>query len=260
MSKRKYRKYEDFHKTINEIEYKQCKNCKEWFPMNSENFRVQPSQKDGYSDMCIICQKEYQTEYYNKTGDKQREQARKYKKENWDSIKIKEAKYVKKNREHVNKRFAEWQKTHPERLEYLEKYRKENKDKISIYNKNRQQKNHRITDKEWDDCKFYFNHRCAYCGLPIEEHFIKRKGKLIWMDLHKEHVIDDGRNDIKNCIPSCQSCNSKKHKNTLNQWYNPNNPNYTYERYHKIYQWLRYDYKKYIHKKKPKQKYTKKVS
>ncbi|MDD2495986.1 MAG: HNH endonuclease, partial [Tissierellia bacterium] len=160
-------------------------------------------------------------------------------------------------REDVNKRVkqrqlegkqTEWQRTESGKLSSQKAREK------------RKAKEHKISDKEWDDCKFYFNHRCAYCGMPIEEHFIFRRGKWRWIDFHKEHVIDQGRNDIKNTVPSCQTCNSSKHTSSLNSWYNKNNPNYTYERYHKIYTWLRYDYKKFIKKKKPKQKYTRKVS
>ena len=65
-------------------------------------------------------------------------------------------------------------------------------------------------------------------------------------DFHKEHVVDEGKNDLRNCIPSCNKCNSQKNTNSLNNWYNITNPNYTYERYCKIYQWIRYDHKKYI--------------
>jgi hypothetical protein len=121
------------------------------------------------------------------------------------------------------------------------------------YNKNRREKNHKITEKEWYNCKLYFNFRCAYCGKTWEDNFVET-GK----DLHKEHVIDEGRNDIKNCVPSCNTCNTQKNTKTLNEWYNTNNSIYSYERYLKIYQFMRYDYKKYIHKKKPKGKYTKK--
>jgi hypothetical protein len=82
---------------------------------------------------------------------------------------------------------------------------------------------------------------------------------MINMDFHKEHVIHEGKDNLSNCVPACQSCNDKKWKFTLNEWYNSSNPVYTYERYHKIYLWLRYDYKKYIQKRKPKQKYVRKA-
>ena len=116
----------------------------------------------------------------------------------------------------------------------------------------KRKKKHRLSKQEWKSCKEYFNNECAYCGLPIEEHFRKYAGKLQKIDFHKEHVIDDGRDDIKNCIPSCQICNSSKRESSLNTWYNQENPNYTRERYLKIYNWIRYDCKKYIEKKKQK--------
>jgi len=74
--------------------------------------------------------------------------------------------------------------------------------------------------------------------------------KIFKTDLHKEHLIDDGRNDLKNCVPSCKSCNSEKHIDTFNQWYNPSNPKYSREKYLKIYNWIRFECKKYIQKKK----------
>jgi endonuclease I len=77
-------------------------------------------------------------------------------------------------------------------------------------------------------------------------------------DLHKDHVIPDGRNDLKNCVPACHSCNSSKGDLSLNTWYNKNNPVYAYDRYIKIYKWIRFDCRKFIRKKQPKRKYAKK--
>lgn len=124
-------------------------------------------------------------------------------------------------------------------------WQRNNKDKIKQYNKKRTEKKHEITKQEWIDCKNYFNNCCAYCGIS-EVEAKKQQGQ----NLHKEHVIDCGRNDLKNCVPSCKSCNSEKHLTSLNDWYNVKNPKYTKDKYLKIYQWLRYDYKKYIKKKK----------
>lgn len=84
--------------------------------------------------------------------------------------------------------------------------------------------------------------------MTEEEHRKINRGQ----DLHKEHIIHDGKNDLRNCVPSCYRCNINKWKYSLNNWYNLNNPNYTFEKYHKIYQWVRYDYKKYIKKKRKK--------
>lgn len=117
-------------------------------------------------------------------------------------------------------------------------WQRNNKDKLLEYKMNRGNKFHKISTKEWSYCKEYFNYECAYCGMHESVHKQAYKQQL-----HKEHVIHDGRNDIKNCIPSCRVCNSSKHTSTLSEWYNINNPNYTRERYLKIYEWLRYDCK-----------------
>jgi hypothetical protein len=97
-------------------------------------------------------------------------------------------------------------------------------------------------------------------STPISwvEHYRTYAGKIQKMDLHKEHVIVDGRNDIKNCIPSCQICNDSKGEYSLNTWYNSSNSKFDPIKLHKIYLWLRYDYKKYIEKKKVKRNYKKK--
>jgi hypothetical protein len=116
---------------------------------------------------------------------------------------------------------------------------------MKIYNKKHNKKKHKISKVEWDNCKKYFDYSCAYCGMTEEEH-----RKIYKQDLHKEHVIDDGRNDLKNCVPSCKMCNSEKHEDSLNNWYNKNNLRYDYSRYSKIYNWIRYDCKKYVKKKK----------
>lgn len=113
-------------------------------------------------------------------------------------------------------------------------------------------KKHTINKKEWESCKRYFDYTCAYCGLPIEKYIVKFKGELIYGDFHKEHVNHEGKSDLSNCIPSCKSCNVQKHNKVLDDWYNKNNPNFTYERYNKIIKWVNEDWKKYYIEKKSK--------
>jgi len=124
---------------------------------------------------------------------------------------------------------------------YQKTYQQNNPEKMKKYNKIRSNKKHNITKQEWINCKNYFNNSCVYCGITEEEH-----RKLFKQDLHKDHLIDDGRNDLKNCVPACKSCNSHKWAFTLNKWYSKENPNFTKEKYLKIYNWIRYDCKKYI--------------
>jgi hypothetical protein len=56
-------------------------------------------------------------------------------------------------------------------------------------------------------------------------------------DLHKEHVIYDGANDLSNCVPSCKVCNSLKWQYELESWYKKQD---FYDEYklQKIYDWV----------------------
>ncbi len=163
------------------------------------------------------------------------------------------------DKELKNQRTKEWKKR-PENKEKLKKHRKkrretgkerkwrqENKDKIKEYNDYREQhKKHNISDEEWLACKEYFDNSCAYCGLHVENHFKKWNDEYRKQDLHKEHVDHNGSNDLSNCVPSCQSCNSSKWEFSLDEWYNEDNPKFEQERLERIHKWLKEDYLRYI--------------
>jgi hypothetical protein len=242
--KRKQDKWNKLHKIKNDIIYKWCNYGEHWVEENDDNFyRSKSNSVDGYHPDCIECSIA-KTQIWQVTHPEEYQKA-----------------INKRNKFPSEKRLKTLARLGKEKRErgYDAEYRKTHKERVNGYSLKRKEKNHRITDKEWYDCKLYFNFRCAYCGLAIEEHWITRNKKLILMDLHKEHVIWDGKDNLKNCVPSCQSCNSLKHKSSLNNWYNSKNELYTYERYYKIYEWLHHDYKKFIKKRKPKQKYNSKV-
>ncbi|MEH7116174.1 HNH endonuclease [Neobacillus vireti] len=128
-------------------------------------------------------------------------------------------------------------------------WQQENPDRMRGYRiKREMHKTHTISNREWEDCKKYFNHRCAYCGLKIEEHFTKYKGVEKLGDFHKEHVDHSGANDLSNCVPACRTCNSLKNVFELEDWYNKMNDNFDQDRLEKIHKWLNEDYLKYIEK------------
>ena len=178
---------------------------------------------------------------------KKRSRAHVTKPENWK--KNLENRRRKENREKENayyrRRVAEDEEIREKYRRYRKEYQEKNKEKFKKYRLNKEL--HQISNAEWENCKKYFNYKCAYCG--IEESEAKLKYNQYF---HKEHVVTDGRNDLKNCIPSCRHCNLLKKRKSLNTWYNNDNPVYTYERYLKIYNWLRYDCHKYLEEKKHK--------
>jgi len=227
--------YEQKHRIINGIIYKVCSQCKNWFPMNEEYFYKWNRNRDKLSAQCIKCSLKY---------------AKKRREEKGDIVRNNESKIYYKNREKRIQDITKYQYKSEDIQKHIRNYRKNyiktHPEKMALYSKKHHIKKHIITNQEWINCKEYFNNTCAYCGLSAEEHYVVRYSELTKIDLCRDHVIDNGRNDIKNCIPSCNLCNDSKKQKTLNKFYNSNNPNYTYERYFRIYQWLRYDYKKYI--------------
>jgi len=237
---RKQKTWKEKHKIIEGIIYKQCTKCQEWKPETIDYFYMRNKSKPdrGFNAECIECSKDKARIYERNHKEEQ--------KENFNE-------WYLNNKKRNYKRGCKWKENNKEY--YTEIHRKwlnENPDKTKQYQENRQHKNHKITKQEWKSCKEYFNNQCAYCGLPIKEHYYTRLGVTKLGDFHKEHVNHEGSNDLSNCVPSCGRCNSSKHKAILEYWYNLNNPNYTQERYDKIMNWITEDYKQYIEEQKPK--------
>lgn len=233
-------KYWLTHKIIDGILYKQCSKCKEWKPETLEFFYYKNKSypEKGFSSECRMCAIKRTKNWIKKNYDYHSE----YKKQ-WNKNKENN----KRQREHYKK----WRKENKEwKQKYQLNYQRMFPEKIAIYNENRRKhKSHKITKNEWESCLKYFDYKCAYCGLPMEEHYNMYAGKLRWENLNKEHVIHNGGNDLTNCVPACKSCNDSKWKYNLNEWYNSNNINYTQERYDKIIKWLMEDCFTYIEEK-----------
>jgi hypothetical protein len=199
---------------------------------NTCYYKNDKSKKDGFFPYCKQCTMEKSYLYQYENTEQYLKKHRAYDRNTYHTVPgMKE------------KRSLHGQKKRDSGYEIL--WRKNNKDKIKQYGDKYKTKAHKITKKEWDSCLEYFNNTCAYCGMTLEDHKEKFNQQF-----HKEHVSDCGRNDLKNCIPSCKSCNSKKHTTSFNDWYSPKNEIYSKERYSKICKWIKEDCKLYLHKKK----------
>lgn len=223
---RKQKKYNETHKIIDGIDHKLYNICNEWFPSTNEYFYVSKTNSiDGLHPNCKQCAIKKSMTWIEENIEHYKEY-KYYKVRN--PTKHRKERLREYSRRQIAKGYTKW-------------YYQQNKERFKKYRDKRAVKEHIISDNEWINCKTYFDFKCAYCGISEVDHKTK-----FGEQLHKEHVIHDGRNDLKNCIPSCKVCNSSKKDQTLNKWYNKENPNYTYERYNLIYQWLRYDCKKYL--------------
>jgi hypothetical protein len=153
---------------------------------------------------------------------------------------------AKQNKKEVNKEYRREVTRRKRESGEHKTYYYDNQQLFQDYNTNRQKKNHTITMTEWFDCKNYFNNECAYCGLKASEHYYMYDGELKLFDLHREHVDDEGANDLSNCVPACKLCNSYKWKYSLEEWYNSSNKNFSLERLNKIIKWVSEDYKLFM--------------
>jgi hypothetical protein len=211
---------------------KKCTICGEWFSCTTEYFYKNDKNKsDGLAPNCIECEKRKTLKYIEEHKEQHYKRMKQYQRE---------------NKQKVKGIISEWKDNHREEINaYSMRYRKSEygKEKFRQYGQHRK---HDVYDQEWNSCKKFFNYKCACCGLPLDKHYLIRNGKLKLFDFHKDHVYYDGKNDLSNCIPLCNDCNNKKKRKSFNEFYSLSNPNYTYERYFKIYLWIRYEYKKHI--------------
>jgi hypothetical protein len=235
----KLRKYEDFHRAVNGVTRKLCKDCNEWYNMNTDNFSRSSKSKDGFGNICKKCYSIKQKEAYYRNRDKRLEYANNYYAEHKDEQSERFKNWYKDNRDYrieYNKDY--FKRESKRRKEYYYQYQQLNKERFREYSKMHQK--HDITSAEWDACKKYFGYSCAYCGIS-EQGAKEKQGQY----LHQEHVDPDGANDLSNCIPACRHCNCSKHTYTINEWYNKNNLDFAQERLEKIYKWMNDDYKQY---------------
>lgn len=209
-------------------ETKVCKICNEEKDIN-EFYSQKKTKKDGtlsiyYNPECKGCTKKRSSNWEKNNYEKVKENRKKLDSER-------------------KKYFREYRMKHKDqRYKILKEWQINNPDKVKEYNEKREMnKKHKISKKEWESCKSYFLNSCAYCGISEEQAKLEQG-----QNLHKEHVIHNGANDLSNCVPSCRVCNSSKHNRELDEWYNEENQKYSIERLEKIHTWLNEDYKTFI--------------
>lgn len=202
------------------MEYKKCSECHKNKNLNEFYSRKSKSKKKGeyiyYHPECKTCTKKRSYEWYSDN------------KEHYEAV-------IRKKYNQTDK-FKKAEAASAIRHKgYRRKYRQINKSKMVAYRMNREHKKHDITEAEWLACKEYFNYCCAYCAMTEECSLIENKQQL-----HKDHAINEGENDISNCLPSCRSCNSSKKQNDWDNWFNEENKRFSIERYLRISHWLSY--------------------
>jgi len=216
---------------INGIKERRCTTCGEWFPETIEYFYMCNKSKPekGFQASCKKCEIKKNS---------------KHQKENYDQKRIYfHENYLEKKDYYFENAYRYRENNFEKNQEDQRKWRQKNPEKCKYHAS--KHRNHDVTKKEWQACLKFFDFKCAYCGMTLKEH----KNKYM-EQLHKEHVDDDGYNDIRNCVPGCKSCNSSKHESSLEEWY-LKQEYYSEECINKIIMWITEEYKKYIEPKLP---------
>lgn len=203
---------------------KTCSKCKEYKAL--DNFANNKRTHDGKQNYCKECAKQYKNKWVENNGDEylereklkarerrkdpaylrsQREYKKQYHVLNRDKIRKHTIRYY-----HLTKEWRGWK--------FREAFhkRKAMKEALKVT----------LTNEEWEQALFFFNHKCAYCGS-------KKK-------LTQEHIIPvvkEGDYTKENIIPACGTCNSSKRDKDLEEWYFEQ-PFFNTDNLMKIYQYI----------------------
>lgn len=205
-----------------------CSQCDKTLPATKEHFKKSITGKYGLNSLCKRCSSENDKLYRQENKESVRLQKKKYQQENKEQLKVKKAQYYKKNKSEIQTKSKIWYSSNKEAIiERTKKYYLNNTDEIKkrvkLYNALNPHIEQISTQKrkalkldlpndfnkhQWAECKKTFDDSCAYCGeeKPLaQEHFIP--------------LSKGGEFTKNNIIPSCKSCNSKKHVNNFFEWY-----------------------------------------
>jgi hypothetical protein len=232
---RKQYNYNQSHKETDGVIYKKCSKCSEekaWKPMTEEYFyKWSYGTVDEYHSQCIECQLKYRKEL-NKKPEQKEAQSKRFKE------------WYENNKEYMLALNDKWFEENKEKTEaYMRWYRRLYKEKIKEYSQNH--RNHDITKSEWDYCLKIFNNSCVYCGISEDEAKEKYNEKL-----HKDHVDNEGYNDIRNGIPACKGCNDRKLTFDIEEWFKKQKF-FSEDKLNKIIWWITEGYKDCIEEKPP---------
>jgi 5-methylcytosine-specific restriction endonuclease McrA len=216
-------------KIIDGITHVICSRCRGFFPETEEYFVMDKRNGKSKSDCKKCCNEKRLSESrehlnelararYARLREKELERFRIYRAENKGKVNKSVRLYKSKNMDSIRKQQKIKRNTDEYRL------------KSRIYNHRRRAREghllHDITENEWENCKDYFEQKCAYCGSEEElqqEHFIP--------------VVRGGGYTIGNIIPACKRCNSSKNDSAFEQWYRRQDY-YSAERESKVYEYL----------------------
>lgn len=230
-------------------EIKKCTKCGDPFPRTSQYFQKDKGYKDGLTAQCKTCTAKRMEKYNKKNKEKIASNKKEYYIKNKDAITERNLLYVKKNKLAIAERNRMYRLNNIDTYTQKDRlYYQNNRDSVirsvMLYRRNNRE-NHRISDhkrkarirklpctltvEQWEQCKSYFEDKCAYCGkksVLTHDHFVP--------------LSKGGEYTKDNVMPSCRSCNSSKGQKEFTKWFSMQEY-YTKERHEKILKYLGYE-------------------
>lgn len=196
--------------------FKTCTKCNKEYPLTAQYWHKKHTNKDGFNARCKECanaddrnnyhnngykgKSEKQKEYYQENKSKILEAKEEYRQKNQVLISLKGKKYYQNNKMHI-KNYRRKFLNSIQGKNYKKQYDQMRRYKMLSITCN-------YTEQQWQECKQYFDNRCAYCGEEKEltrDHFIALK-----------HGGEYTKNNI---VPACKSCNCSKRTKDFFKWY-----------------------------------------
>lgn len=207
---------------------KTCSKCSTELPATSEYFGVRNDYKDGLLSFCRKCRSNHDKLYYKANSAAINGRNALWQQANFESIRERKRQHYQANIEIMRERrklysqnntvaIKEFQSMYYQknRAKMIQRVKLYAKEKPEIFRVNAERRRSRklllpstLTLTQWEEAKFYFNNRCAYCGRELllqQEHFVP--------------LSKGGEYSKGNIIPSCKRCNSSKNASNFFEWY-----------------------------------------
>ena len=184
---------------------KRCPRCKEAKLLTE--FGKDRRNKDGLNIYCRACKKLYNDEQKSYRDQYYKENPRK------SSYKTYESRVRDKEYHRIYRRL---------KPEVTQK-------SIKVYQSRLLAAGENASKNELDECLSFFNHECAYSGVPLSNKY------------HMDHIVPlskDGSNNIHNRVPCLPTINLIKSTKDFETWY-PSQSFYSEKRYLKIKEWMK---------------------
>jgi 5-methylcytosine-specific restriction endonuclease McrA len=192
---------------------KQCHGCRKTYERTPEFWYRNKSNTDGLEYSCRQCSLAGTKRYQRSNPDKVHARNRAPRKRNIIKARERQRRYYARHKNRVHEKGRLYHIAHPDKaLKRNQRWRLLNPEAARAARQRRYARlrglPHDLTTAQYAETLAYYNHACAYCGIP--------QCKL-GHTLHREHILPLSRGGgyiRDNIVPACKPCNDHKHDKT----------------------------------------------